>query len=311
MSHPDDHMDMGRDHDLDDRTAEELLRGRADAVGTEHRALAAALDTIRHAASARPRPDEQVQSIFAHGIGQDELAGEPASAHVERTRPAAARGRVSLRGSLAKVAGLSLLVKLTLGGMAVAAAGAGVAGVLPGQDRPDPAPSDESEIGQEVADEAVEEGGVDGQEISERVREPRGDEPGGQLPPHWSDRADDRGDERRDPAADVDGPGADPRDHAPEDADRGLDEADRRTGDAPARERSPDAAGDAREQGEEHGERRSGEDQAPAPTDRRPQDEQPGATTGSSVTDPSPDAAATEPGPDAGTDGRDERTSQR
>jgi hypothetical protein len=280
MSHPDDHQDMGRDHDLDDRIAEELLRGRADAVGAEHRSLADALDAIRHTASAQPSPTEQLQSIFAHGLSEDDLADVPSPAPATRQRPAAVHRRGSLRGSVAKVAGLSLLVKLALGGMAVTAAavgGAGMAGVLPGQDPPATEPAEEAEVGQEIADEAVEEGGVDGQDVSqqlpERVREPRGDEPGGQLPPDWSSEPDGHPD-------DAQLPGADPRDHAPEDAERGLDEAEQRRQDAPTEQRTPDTANDAREEADDRAELRPDTDRDLAPADPGAEEERPGQDSG-------------------------------
>ena len=299
MSDSYDHGDMGRDHGFDDRLAEDLLRGRADAVGAEHQGLADALNAIRHSASAPPRPSEHLQSIFANGIAEDELADVPSPAPAKRPLPAVlAHGGASLRGSVAKVAGLSLVMKLVLGGMAVAAAGvggAGVAGVLPGQDEPRPEPAEEaeeSEVGEEIADEAVEEGGVDGQDISERVREPRGDEPGGELPPDWSSDVSDQAD-------DADEPGEDPREHAPEDADRGLDEAEQRTEDAPAGQRTPDTGDDARDDADDRAEQRSGDDRAPG--DREPQDEQSGTVTGSSAAEPSPDGPQREPGQDADT----------
>jgi hypothetical protein len=307
MSHPYDHVDMGREHGLDDRTAEDILRGRADAVGAEHQGLADALNAIRHSASAQPRPSEQLQSIFANGIAEDELADAPSTAPAKRPPPAVlARGGASLRGSVAKVAGLSLLVKLTLGGVAVAAAGvggAGMAGVLPGQDGPEPGPAEEADVGQDIADDAIEEGGVDGQdvsrEVSERVREPRGDEPGGELPRDWGWDIDDQAD-------DADEPGEDPRDHAPEEADRGLDEAERRTEDAPAGERTPDTADDAREDADDRAERRSGEDRAPV--EGQPEDQQPGSVTGSSAAEPAPDEPSTQPSQGADTAAPGDRT---
>ena len=304
MSHPYDHVDMGRDHGLDDRTAEDLLRGRADAVGAEHQGLADALNAIRHSASAQPRPSEQLQSIFASGIAEDELTDAPVTAPAKRPLPA--RGGASLRGSVAKVAGLSLLVKLTLGGVAVAAAGvggAGMAGVLPGQDRPEPEPAEEADVGQDIAEDAVEDGGVDGQDVgrdvSERVREPRGDEPGGELPRDWGWDIDDQAD-------DPDEPGEDPRDHAPEDADRGLDEAEERTRDTPAEERTPDTADDAREDADDGADRRSGEDRAPV--EGQPDDQQPGSVTGSSAAEPAPDIPSTQPSQNADTAPEGDRT---
>ena len=309
MSHSYDHPDMGRDHGLDDRTAEEILRGRADAVGAEHQGLADALNAIRHSASAQPRPSEQLQSIFANGIAEDELADAPSTAPATRPRPAVlARGGASLRGSVAKVAGLSLLVKLTLGGAAVAAAGvggAGMAGVLPGQDRPEPEPAEEADVGQDIADEAVEEDGVDGQDVSERVREPRGDEPGGELPPDWSRDVSERGDEARDDAEGTDRtdrPGEDPRDHAHEEAERGLDEADERTGDTPAEDRTPDTADDARDDADDRAGQRSGEDRGHAPAGGEPEDEQTGSGIGSSAGDPSPGEPPTDAAQDPDTD---------
>lgn len=307
MSHPYDHVDMGRDHGLDDRTAEDILRGRADAVGAEHQGLADALNAIRHSARAQPRPSEHLQSIFASGIAEDELADAPVTAPAKR--PLLARGGASLRGSVAKVAGLSLLVKLTVGGVAVAAAGvggAGMAGVLPGQDRPEPEPAEEADLGQEIADEAVEEGGVDGREISERVREPRGDEPGGELPPDWSRDVGERDDEARDDTDGTDRPGEDPRDHAPEEADRGLDDAEGHTEDAPAGERTTDTADDAREDADGRADRRSGEDRAPV--EEQPEDQQPGSATGSSATEPAPDAPSVQPSQDADTAAPGDRT---
>ena len=306
MSHPFDHPDMGRNHGLDDRTAEEILRGRADAAGAEHQGLADALNAIRHSASAQPRPSEQLQSIFANGIAEDELAEAPSTAPTKRALPTVlARGGASLRGSVAKVAGLSLLMKLTLGGMAVAMAGvggAGMAGVLPGQDRPEPEATEEADVGQEVADEAIEEGGVDGQEISERVREPRGDEPGGQAPPDSRSDVSDRADE-------ADRPDGDPGDQADDPGERGLDEAEHRTGDTPAEERAPDTTADAREDADDRAERRSGEHRDQAPADGEPGDEQPGPISGSGAAEQSPDEPPT--APDQDTDGPGDRTRER
>ena len=304
MSHSYDDVDMGRDHGLDDRTAEDILRGRAEAASAEHQGLADALNAIRHSASAQPRPSEQLQSIFANGIAEDELAEAPSTVPAKRPLPAMlARGGASLRGSVAKVAGLSLLVKLTLGGMAVAAAGvggAGMAGVLPGQDEREPA--EEADVGQDIADEAVDEGGVDGEDISERVREPRGDEPGGELPPDWSRDVGDQVD-------DADGPGEAPRDHADDEADRGLDEADRgldeadgRTGQTPAEEWTPGTSDDPRETADDHAEPSSSEDRDRPDAGGEPEDDRAGSFTGSSAAGPSPDDAATPPGQDVDAD---------
>jgi hypothetical protein len=128
---------MRDDRELDDRRMEHLLSGRADTAPQGDRELARALDSIRAsaAAGAGPEPGEELLRVFAEGV-------TPAPAPSARTGGATreppalpGRGRLAVRRPLTKLAGLSLLVKLSLGGAAVAAAtvgGAGAAGVLPG-----------------------------------------------------------------------------------------------------------------------------------------------------------------------------------
>jgi hypothetical protein len=240
MSPVGDFKDMGHDHDLDDRTVERLLRGDATGQRDEHAQLAAALGVLRSQASAHsaPRPNEELLRIFAEGLGDDEPAAAAAPAPADPVASSAPGGRLrrAVRGPLARLAGLSLLVKVALGGAAVAAAavgGAGVAGVLPGQDADaretdepgaaEPAElPEEAEFGRQVADDATD-GGVDGRVLSEeRTRS------GPQRPQHLmseepADRAEQQSGEtsRSDDAPDAD------------DRERGLDRAEERRADPP------------------------------------------------------------------------------
>jgi hypothetical protein len=107
---------------LDDDTIDALVQG--DDLPPQHRDLAAFAARVRAAGEgAPPPPSEALAAVLAGGLGAD-AAGHRASA------PAA--GRRASR--LAKVAGLGVAVKLTLGASAAAAGvlGAGAAGVLPG-----------------------------------------------------------------------------------------------------------------------------------------------------------------------------------
>lgn len=269
MSAPYDDGNMGRDHGLDDRLAEELLRGRPHAVPADHRGVAQTLAAIRHAATATPRPSDELREVFEQGVAEDAAHEVPAAApSPSRTTPALLRrGRLALRGPVAKVAGLSLLMKVTLGGMAVAAAGvggAGAAGFLPGQGGAEPA--EEADVGGEIADDAIEEGGVDGEEVAERVREPGGQPTGGESTdaPVRPDEPDEDGREEAD-------------EHADEHADDGLEEAEQRTGDAPAddqREQAPDEtprSDDGRDEGDQRGD--DGRDEADPRGDDAPDGE--------------------------------------
>lgn len=138
MSPPDDDTDdMRRDPDPDDRLAEELLRGRRAAVPEDDAPVIDALDAIRASTARRPRPSQELLRVFAEGVGTEE-APTTAPSTTTRSGGALARGgrrRLALGRRTARVAGLSLALKLGLGAAATAAiaGGAGVAGVLPGQ----------------------------------------------------------------------------------------------------------------------------------------------------------------------------------
>lgn len=213
MSPRDDHPDeMRREPGPDDRLAEEILRGRTGAVPPEYHSLAEVVSSIRYSSTPPPEPSAALRHVFEEGIRRDE-ADETAPA--PQAAPAT-RGRMRLRRALPRLAGVGLAVKAVLAGAAaaaVAAGGAGAAGVLPGQDGPpaflpwhleDTDVADEADLGEEVSDEAVDDTGVDGPDVAERAREPRGDERGDPL------RTGDQ--QPTPPAADPD----DPRDDAAE-----------------------------------------------------------------------------------------------
>lgn len=298
MSAPYDDGDMGRDHALDDRLTEEILRGRPDAVPSDHRGVAQALAAIRHAATATatPRPSDELRAVFEHGVEEGAAHEVPAAAAApSRTTPALLRrGRLALRGPVAKVAGLSLLMKVTLGGMAVAAAGvggAGAAGFLPGQGGTEPA--EEADVGREIADDAIEEGGVDGEEVAERVREPGGQPTGGQPTdaPVLPGEAEEPGEDGREQADE----------HADDRADDGLEEAEQRTGEAPTadqREQAPDEP--PRTDGRDEPDQRGGHADE---DDRRGDDAPDGEASPSRSREAPGDAEGPEATPDTAEDG--------
>lgn len=218
--HPDD---MRRDPGIDERLAEDILRGRVDAVPGDHQPLAEMVSALRAStATSPPEPSAALQQVFAEGVRpEDAHDAVPTPAAV----PATARGG-RLRGALPRVAGLGLAVKLALAGAAAAAVagGAGAAGVLPGQDGPpsllpwqieerelpEESESEGAEFGGEVADEAVTDTGVDGPDVAERAPEPRGDEHGDPLRSGriddavpGADAADDHRDEHGEPGAET------------------------------------------------------------------------------------------------------------
>jgi hypothetical protein len=164
----DDGIEMRHDHELDDRSTEEVLRGRAAALGDEHRALGEVVAALRGRSTVVPVPSPQLAWLFVEGM--PEL---PASS-VTQQRTADSwlgRGRIVMRRNLMRVAGLGLVAKLALVGTAAAAAvgGAGVAGILPSQvDRT--APPVEASGGLETA-EAAFAGEVDGQEAGNEASE--------------------------------------------------------------------------------------------------------------------------------------------
>jgi hypothetical protein len=250
-----DDAGMGRDRDLDDRLVEDILQGRVDQSRGEHRRLAETVRLLRSEVAAEPvpQPSEALLQIFALGVSEDDAEGAPLTAPSPVADPAARAGRAPLlRRPLAKIAGLSLFMKLVLGGAAVAAAavgGAGVAGVLPGQDGPAPTDdvesAEEADFGREIAEDA-QDGGVDGADVAERARQLRDD--------HrrtWADhpaRGIDDGHPARgaaDQPRDRDGDARDETD------DGGPAEERGRSGDAPgAEQRGPSERGaEARERG--------------------------------------------------------------
>lgn len=122
---------------FDDRTAENILRGRRAAVDPGDHALIDALGAIREHATTTPQPDAALLDVFAGGIDDpaQHTASEGRGPHVGATRR---RGRIrrSVRPVAVRVAALGLVAKASLAATAVAAAalgGAGAAGILPGQ----------------------------------------------------------------------------------------------------------------------------------------------------------------------------------
>ena len=167
MSPPcDDAGEMERDPALDDRTAEDVLRGHTAALGEEHRELVDVVAALRRDAAAPPRPNAELLRVFSEGLPQDPAASVVGTA---------VGAGFSLRRSLAKVAGLSVVAKLALAGAAAAGAvvgGAGAAGVLPGQG------SDGRADVHDVADDAVTEPGDLG-EGPDMARDDHAEEPAG------------------------------------------------------------------------------------------------------------------------------------
>jgi hypothetical protein len=123
---------MRYDHELDDRSAEDILRGRAAALGDEHRALGEVMAAIRSRSAVAPQPSPQVAWLFVEGMPE-----APGSALTQQRNADSVlgRGRIIMRRNLMRVASLGLVAKLALVGTAAAAAvgGASVAGILPSQ----------------------------------------------------------------------------------------------------------------------------------------------------------------------------------
>jgi hypothetical protein len=148
---------------LDDAAVEAVLRGAA--VAPELEPLASFVDSIRTAATRPVRPSRELADRMASGVF--------VTARARRTR---------VRRSSSKVAAMSLRTKVAAG---CAAALTGLTGVAAAGALPDAAQErvetmiesvtpiefpDRAGFGQEVADDA-QDGGVDGQQISERARE--------------------------------------------------------------------------------------------------------------------------------------------
>lgn len=121
-----DDGDMRRDPGLDDRLAEQLLRGHPVVSEPGDRLLADALAALRQTPRhTGPRPDRELQRIFASGVGTATDPGAaPAPATLPRKRTAPARGWRPARLTI-RAAGLGLIIKLALGA-AVAAAVSGI-----------------------------------------------------------------------------------------------------------------------------------------------------------------------------------------
>jgi hypothetical protein len=112
---------------LDDRAIEALIDG--DDVAADLRPLAVFASGVRAEGERRaPRPSPALARLIAAGGGT--VSPDPDAA-AGATDPLTSRRRLAL----AKVAGLGLVAKLTLGAGAAAAGvvGAGAAGVLPGE----------------------------------------------------------------------------------------------------------------------------------------------------------------------------------
>jgi hypothetical protein len=164
--------EMHAQRELDDATVEAVLIG--EPVSAELEPLAAALGALRALPGQPVRPSEALAARMATGDFASAVAPRPsrrsAGRHVARRRLAA----LPLR---AKVAAGSVLA---LGGLASATA----AGALPDQAQQGvesvieimtPFEFADSNFGHEVSDDARD-GGVDGQEISEKAKE-LGDQP--------------------------------------------------------------------------------------------------------------------------------------
>ncbi len=128
MSESGDHVpEMTTTSFLDDRAIEALIDG--DDVAADLRPLALFASGVRAEGERRaPRPSPALARVIAAGGGS--VSPDP-DAVAGATDPLTSRRRLTL----AKVAGLGLVAKLTLGAGAAAAGvvGAGAAGVLPGE----------------------------------------------------------------------------------------------------------------------------------------------------------------------------------
>jgi hypothetical protein len=164
--------EMHAHRELDDATVEAVLSGKL--VSAELEPLAAAVGALRALRGQPVRPSEELAARMATGDFASAVAPRPsrrsAGRHVARRRLAA----LPLRAKLA-AGGV-----LALGGLASATA----AGALPDQAQQGvesvieiitPFEFADSDFGREVSDDARD-GGVDGQEISEKAKE-QGNEP--------------------------------------------------------------------------------------------------------------------------------------
>lgn len=279
MSGPcDSPADMGDGRRLDDRLAEDLLRGRTDAVPEELRATAEVLGRLRSTTASAPQPSAELARVFAEGLGPDavETAPLPALAGASQTS-VIQRGRTAMRTFITRAAGLSLVAKLTIGTtVAAAAVGAGAAGGgLPGGDVP---AAERAEFGQQVAEDATdeEEAGVDGWEVSQNAQrraEERRAERGEGDDNAGEDNASERGQQARElKGENASQNGQDAREAGADNAQRGLDEANSRS-----EGRAPETAPQSGEDGREHARQRVND--APAPQER-PVDPPAGPETG-------------------------------
>lgn len=257
----DDPDEMRRDHGLDERTTEDILRGRTTALDGTHRELAETIAVLRAQAIERPQPNDELLHMFAGGIDVPDALAAPAAA--SETTVASGRlghGRLILRKRLARLAGIGLVAKIALAGTAVAATavgGAGAAGILPGQgDDPPPAePAEEAEadFGQDTADDATEDS-VDGQDIADEARQLRDaaadasrDDRSGQTEQEPREKgvgADETGpDEADEPGAEeARERTAEAPDPVPQSGNDGRRQADERTEDPPVEEHDSEAA---------------------------------------------------------------------
>jgi hypothetical protein len=179
--------------EIDDTTAEALLAGRV--VAAELEPLTEVVRAYRQVADQPVRPSPELATLMTVGRVTVAAAGQRESTMANGRRPLGTtagkrrRRRMTARAALAAAAGrlggMSVAVK-TGAGAAVALVGmstAGLAGALPdqAQDRfesvvesvspykfPEKA-ADRSEFGEQVSEDAGE-GGVDGEEISEKAR---------------------------------------------------------------------------------------------------------------------------------------------
>jgi hypothetical protein len=264
----DDTADMGHDRKhqrlLDERSVEALLLGRMEAVPDELLPLAGALQRLR-SSTGDPQPSAELLRVFAHGVGGEAVDTAPAYTEMSRSEPnPIEKGRTIMRTFIARAAGLSLAAKLGLGtAVAAAAVGAGAAGGL-GGDGEVPA-AEQAEFGHEVAETAVEEGGVDGEEVAAEARQ-RGEEQrdGWQSQTAREHVQQDRED-RRDNASETGQQASDAgSDNASETgqrarergAENGLDTARENTDE---RARVPESVPQSGEEGRQHAEERVGQ----------------------------------------------------
>lgn len=251
--HPDE---MRRDRDFDDRLVEDLLRGRTDRVGEQHRDLADLLASIRDRAQVSPRPDSELRHVFAEGV---EAGATTPAARPARRRAGAARSRPLVRRGAARVAGLSLLAKVALSGAVATAAvgGAGAAGVLPGQTGDVGEQDDVEDVGtgqEEPAhgpttepggSDATEPGRPGGGDLSgDGGRRGDGGRPGDGRPGASVDEDDAERDEEDPGPAERGGQPDGPAEGRPDSEEEGRDEAEDRTADTPASDRAGDGSGD-------------------------------------------------------------------